>query len=706
MTITDVCASYSDRIQRLFAAFDLNKPGLEAVKAAVAGSRWEDACTALLAYYRVCDSGAWLRHDPVPASDAIEPKVDRMADGYFPVPGGEVAIPTLPSGHLDWGHVPDCAGGEEWVYGINRHDYMTDLVAAFVATGNRRYVRAIDAQLGDWVRTITEPAEVNVQGPCPWGTILEVGHRSKVWPGVFYGFQQEDDFSDATRILLLCQALEHAEYLEKHSSGGSNWIITEMAGLLSIACGWPEFRMADTWREMALRLCQDELAGQVYPDGVQKELSSNYQLAVLWHMDFFVATMRGAGIPIEPEFAALLERMWNYLAYSLCPNGYTPHNGDSDRPASGDPTQAIAPLQVVKPLLTAAEVYHRQDWIYIATNGARGIQPAGLPSIRYPWGGQLISRSGWDADAHWSYFDNGPWGILHQQFDALHFSVTACGRDLLVDSGRYTYKNYFGEAGTWRSYFIGTAAHNTLLVDGLGQVNGPLLVDAPFDETELCVTPAYDYAQGTYNSGYADVATAFARHKAVLWRQTPPEDGVDYTIAHTRGVLYLRGIGWLVVDRIATDRPRHVTPLWHFHPNCTVVRAGQDVVTDDGGVGNLRIQPIGGLNWDIDFVAGREGPDFQGWYSTEMDVKVPNTCAIYSADIPGTTTFAWFILPAKGMVPAAQITALPAMDDTVHVQLEIPGHPRVEAAVRLDLDTPLTLVNGEALHGHVGVLAI
>jgi hypothetical protein len=686
MSLSWVCEHYPERVQRLFAALNLELPALAAVSVAVRAQNWLTACAALVGYYRTCESGQWLRHAPLPPGDGTIPAVEKMAHASFPTPDGDIPVPRLPSGAMNWGYVPQGRGGDEWVYGINRHDYMTDMVAAFVATGNRRYAEALNEQLGDWVRSISVPEEPDNQGPCPWGTILEVGHRSKVWPGVFYGLQPYDEFTSATRILVLCQALDHAEFLFHRHSNGSNWVITEMSGLLSIACGWPEFREADTWRELALRLCQDELKGQVYPDGVQKELSSNYQMAVLWHLDFFIATMHGAGISIAPDFAALLERMWNYLAYSLCPNGYSPHNGDSDRPTSGDPNQVIAPLPVVKPLLAAAEVHRRPDWVYIATNGSRGERPEGLPSARFPWGGQLISRSGWEADAHWSYFDAGPWGILHQQFDALHLSITACGRDLLVDSGRYTYQNYFGEAGTWRSYFIGTAAHNTVLIDGLGQVNGPQLVDAPLDDTQMCITQTYDYAQATYYSGYADVATAFARHKAVLWRQMLPEEGVDYDVSHTRGVLYLRGMGWVVVDRIATDRPRRITPLWHFHPACTVIREGQSVVTVDEGVGNLRIQPVGTLDWEIEFISGRESPDFQGWYSTEMDVKVPNICACYTAEIEHTTTFAWVLLPAKGPVPAAEVEILDITEDAVHLLLHIPGVPAVEVAIRLDDD--------------------
>ena len=685
-TLAWVCECYPQRVDRLLARMNLDLPELAAVKAAAAAEDRERACEALLAYCRTCASGQWLRHAPVAPGAGTDPAAEKAALAIFPLPGHDVQIPRLPSGALNWGYVPPENGGIEWVYGINRHDYMADVLAAFYATGNRRYVRSLDAQLRDWCAQVGRPDKPGEA--CPWGTILEPGHRAKVWPAVFYGLQDEEDFAPSTRILLLSQALDHAEFLHQFHAGGSNWIITEMAGLFSVACAWPEFREAAAWRELAMRMMQAELREQVYPDGVQKELSSNYQWAVLWHLDHFVATARGAGQAFAPGFLALLESMWNYLAYALGPNGFTPHNGDSDRCRPTSDSQVIKPLDTVKPLLDAAVVYRRPDWEYIATNGARGVRPDGLPSVIFPWAGQLIMRSGWDADAHWAFFDAGPWGILHQHNDALHLSVTAFGRDLLVDSGRYTYQNYLAERGTWRSYFVNSIAHNVILVDGLVQADGPRLTEHPLTDEQACVTPDYDFALGTFAGGFADIATASARLKAILWRQ-PAIPEADRSVAHTRAVVYLRDRGWVVVDRIATERPRRLTALWHFHPDCTVVREGQSVVTVDPGVGNLRIQPIGPIEWDIKFVRGREGPDFQGWYSPEMDVRVPNTCACYEAEVAGTVTFAWLLVPARGPVPAVGVTRLEAPTDAMHVRLDGLGPVPVEVAARLDGVSPV-----------------
>lgn len=697
-----VVEHFPQRIGQLLAALDLGRPGLERVRAATVVGDPLAACSHLLDYYRSSRSGAWLRHAPMPPGEGVVASAEKAADAIFAVPGAELALPRLPSGGFDWGHAPPVPGGAEWAYGINRHDYMAELLAAFYATGNRRYVRSLDEQLHDWAASVTRPAAANThEGKCPWGTILEVGHRAKAWPAVFYGLQPEAEFTPATRLLLLSQALDHATFLYEHHAGGSNWIITEMAGLLSLACAWPEFREATVWRDLALSLTGQELAAQVYPDGVQKELSSNYQLAVLLHMGFFVDTVRGAGLPEDLALAALLEQMWNYLAYSLGPHGHAPQNGDSDRPGATD-SQVLQPLHAASPLAQAAAVYGREDWRYILTNGAHGERPPGLPSVLFPWAGQLIMRSGWEAEAQWGFFDVGPWGLLHQHNDALHLSVTAGGRDLLVDAGRYTYQNYWGEPGTWRSYFIGSAAHNVILVDGFGQANGRKVTDRPLEPGEAFLTAEYDYAQRSYTHGFVDVETAAIRHKSMMYGETTYAE-VQGEVVHTRAVLYLRGTGWVVVDRIETEKPRHITALWHFSPQCTVAREGQSVVTVDEGVENLRVQPVGTRDWQIELVSGREGPDFQGWYSPEMDVRVPNTCACYTAEIPRTTTLAWLLVPGRGRVTAVGTRELAAPEGAVHLVLDWPGRGPLEIAVRLDRDSDLRLANGEAFVGHCAV---
>ncbi len=128
----------------------------------------------------------------------------------------------------------------------------------------------------------------------------------------------------------------------------------------------------------------------------------------------------------------------------------------------------------------------RPDWRYIVSNGKEGERPAGAPSRFFPWAGQLISRSGWDADAYWSFFDVGPTGIADGHLDKLHLSISAYGMDLLEDSGVHGLSPPSGSS----------RAHNVVLIDGRDQAGEPLYAGQPVPDADFRITPDFDFARG------------------------------------------------------------------------------------------------------------------------------------------------------------------------------------------------------------------
>ncbi|MBN2311820.1 MAG: heparinase II/III-family protein, partial [Candidatus Hydrogenedentes bacterium] len=350
---------------------------------------------------------------------------------------------------------------------------------------------------------------------------------------------------------------------------------------------------------------------------------------------------------VPDDFRDGIERMYNYLAYSMRPSGYGALNNDSN-------------LDFTRPeVLAHVEQFGRRDWAYVATNGSEGDPPDAPPSRVFPWAGQVIMRSGWDADAHWAFFDVGPLGIGHWHYDKLHLSLSAHGRDILVDAGRYTYAG-----GTWRSYFVGSQSHNVILVDGKGQRAYERTAEEPMTGNYR-IAPGFDYARGTYDAGF---------------------DGVDGDVSHTRAVAYIRGKYWVAVDRVATDRARGIEALWHYHPACTVAVEGDDVASTDTGAGNVRIVPVpGGVDWDVRLVTGQTEPAIQGWWSREYNVKEPSCCAVYTARIESTATFAWILVPGNGPVPGfAEPPALSVDGGTATIRLALPGQPPDTVTVPLD----------------------
>ena len=355
-----------------------------------------------------------------------------------------------------------------------------------------------------------------------------------------------------------------------------------------------------------------------------------------------------AGRDVPKAWYEGLERMWNYYAYSLRPNGYGVLNNDSNL----DFNRRL--------IMDLYEQYERPDWAYIATNGAQGIRPVGPPSVMFPWAGQLISRSGWDAAAHWSVLDVGPWGIGHQHQDKLHLSVSAFGQDFLVDAGRLYYKN-----DAWRRFIRGTKAHNTFLIDGCEQNPDVEQTESPLGGDDYVIEKSFDFARGTFSAGYA---------------------GLEGEATHTRVVMYVRGLCWIVVDRVESENPRRLQGLWHTHPACDVRLAGIRASVQHEA-GNVLIAPVCGGSWRVEAVKGDGPPNIQGWYSPEYNQKDPATCLIYSRDVvAGPSTSVWLLVPYIGGQPTVEADVI-AETDMTWVTAKI-GSENVQAVLPLHGGAP------------------
>ena len=651
-SVERVCRAYPERMQALFRALDLERPDLAAVRRAYGEGSLAAAGHALLDHYRGGTSGSWLRREAVAVGADRDQAADAICEDRFTFYGRTAVVPRRADGRLDW----DCRGPDddvEWAWGLNRHHHLGTLLEALRGTGRLEYAARIDEHLRDWV-TSSIPYPPQASRTSMWRG-LEVALRIKQWARVFYGLQGHEGLSDGARLLLLSSLPDHAHYL-RHFHGGGNWATMELSSLATIAVAWPELAGAQAWMEYARSTLTAELRRQVYPDGAQTELTATYHRVALENFELLAEACRWGEVPLPAEYRAGLEGMWSYLARTLRPDGSGPLNNDSDRDLNRSR------------ILRAADRFGREDWRFLASNGAEGVAPTSGPSFFFPWAGQLVMRSGFDADAHWAFFDVGPWGTGHEHNDELHLSVAACGRDLLVDCGRFAYAGEVARRFRW-SYATRSAAHNVLLVDGQGQGPGPARAERPLPGSRYRITEAFDHARGA----------------------TDRFEGLEGRAAHARSVLYVRGAFWIVVDRVDTDRPRRIEALWHWHPDCTVAADGTRCRSIDADRGNLAIVPVGSLPWRLELVEGRDEPGIQGWYSRRYNEVEPCPTAVYTASLDASATFAWVLYPAKGPVPAIEATIVACDESGVLVRVTD------AAGRRFDAEVPLTEVREASL---------
>ncbi len=628
-SVEEACAAWPQQINAIFQNLDLGRPGLESVRQAYEKGDQAKACRLLLDYYESSPNRRIYRKEQPAVTGAIDSRGDSILRDIFTFQQVTGSVPRLPDRHLDW----NCTGPEndiEWAWALNRHYPINDLLAVWDKTGNPVYVRYADQFIRDWI--IKSQPYPGVKSNTAMWRGLEVSFRVKTWAKYFYQFMGTGYLSPATRLLILSSLPDHAHYARNFHAQG-NWLTMEMSGLATLATAWPEFKESKNWLDYTIGTMTASMKEQVYPDGVQTELTSSYHQVALSNFELFNSICKNAEVSLPAYFTETIASMWNYLAWTIRPDGYGVLNNDGDLTFNRGR------------LLKVAEELKRDDWKYIVSNGKQGKEPQTGPSVFFPWAGQLVSRSGFDEDAQWSFFDIGPWGTGHQHNDKLHLSVFAHGRDLLVDAGRFAYR---GEvAKKFRGYALGSQGHNVILIDHKGQAPGPLRATEPVTESACQISPRHDIARGSFDRF----------------------NDLEGTARHTRTLYYERNKFWIVVDQIETDRPRTIEALWHWHPGCRVLTEGQKVFTMNDK-GNLQIIPAGQQSWKITLVKGQETPEIQGWYSREYNIYEPAPATVYSTNIERSSTFVWLLYPTSGRPdPDTRIEVLSQTSSAIKVKI-------------------------------------
>ena len=327
------------------------------------------------------------------------------------------------------------------------------------------------------------------------------------------------------------------EHLAAHLTPERNHRTLEVYTLLlvALALGDGAATGAPT-AQQALDLLATNVATDIWSDGVHRECSSDYHLIVLRSLVGAVANSRAAGLSVPTELLSAATRASDFALHLQRPDGLTPALSDGDQ---GDYRDLLA---------LAAEVLDRPDLAWAATAGRSGTAPASR-SVTFPVGGYVVQRSGWGegdrpyADERFAVLDCGPLGDGgHGHYDQLSVELFGGGRSLVVDPGRFTYAE---DSSGLRHWFKGTAAHNTVTVDGLDQ------------------TP--------YRRGKPRGPVSTAR---LLGRRTEP--GLDivqgevsspsYDAVHTRTLALVDGDFWLVHDRLRAPTTHRYQARWHLAP--------------------------------------------------------------------------------------------------------------------------------------------
>jgi hypothetical protein len=268
----------------------------------------------------------------------------------------------------------------------------------------------------------------------------------------------------------------------------------------------------------------------------------------------------------------------------------------------------------------------------------RPAPPAGPPSRAFPDGGLVVMRSGWDARAHALVLDAGPLGCErnagHGHADLLAVECSVFGRPALVDPGTHGYT----ADPAWRDHFRGTAAHSTVLVDGVGQA----VPGAPFKWRTRAAARL-----GRWTAGGA-LEVAEAAHDG--YRRLPEP------VTHRRQVRFVARRYWILVDDLEGAGEHAVDLGFQFAPLDVRVEGLWARARVQGRAG-LLVRPFARVPLKADVHEGELEPP-RGWVSPDYGVRRPAPLVRYATVTRVPLRIVTLLFPTEDLAAAPPAAVL------------------------------------------------
>lgn len=367
-----------------------------------------------------------------------------------------------------------------------------------------------------------------------------------------------DFFTAEEKTVYLALMRRHTAVLQRAENDNnliSNWGFFHDHGLFFAALALDDPTLARTAAErMLLRFSY-----QFDADGIHRESSDEYQAAILL---FFLDVLLFADEKLLPDgFRDKARRCADALAVLHKPNGTLLGFGDSDNCDLRD-------------LMTRAAIvlrdgrYARFGWSepdydtlwYLPDGRADELfrfdpVPSEPLNAVFSESFHCVMRSDRTARAHFLHFMNPTFGGGHAHCDRLHIDLCIGGRDILTDSGRYTYKTC-----PERLALKSTAAHNCCTVDGA--------------EPQEPLSSWTFAAVGQSANGYFRESESFVyAESADLSYLAPPTRTV-----HERRILFIKPNLFILTDVFHAFEAHTYRAYFNFSPDGGVTADGHSFV--------------------------------------------------------------------------------------------------------------------------------
>lgn len=528
-------------------------------------------------------------------------------------------------------------GDIKYLWEPNRHIELVTLAQAWNLTGEPQYIEGSRILLDSWFEQCPYPLGPN------WTSSLEQAVRLVNWSFAWHLLGGEvsplfeGDVGQAFKNRWLKVIYQHCQFIagnfSRHSSA-NNHLLGEYMGLLIGAITWPLWPESVRWRQLAHLGFESEALKQNFEDGVNREQAIWYQHEVADMMLLCGLVCRANEVEFDAAFWKRLEAMLEFIASLMDVGGNMPMIGDSDDAVMVRFSQKPG-FNVYKSLLeTGAVLFSRGDfkvkagrfddksrWLLGDDAEERfkelGISASETLCQNFPQGGYyVLGQHFGQPNEIRAVVDCAALGYLsiaaHGHADALAFTLSVAGEEMLIDPGTYAYHTQ----KEWRNYFRSTCAHNTVSVDGLDQS----VIGGNFMWLKHANVRFEDWESSEWQE------RVLGCHDGYLRLVDP--------VLHRREIIFDKVSNMIrVLDTLECRKNHKIEVHWHCHEDTEVSLMGTCVkIARAKSEINLMLEDN---RFSVRLARGEESPPL-GWISRSFDSKVPTTVVVWSGEIEGS----------------------------------------------------------------------
>lgn len=522
----------------------------------------------------------------------------------------------IPGGYA-WGS--EKSSNIEYAYQTVRFMQTRTVIAEYLYTNNEKYAYALLSNIADFIKDSGTAT--------PYPRLLDAALRMQQWIVVLKYLKNNKYMDSELCTMFLKNMWSNIDFYSRNISATSNWLDYAYLAEFYASQAFPEFKVSSEGVKTSTNHFTEGIKKSFLQDGSYIEATNGYSNSVLsMHRDFKKAAY-SMGISLPEEYDERLRKAVYGIVLMYGSGGSTLQYGDE-----GFGTRSTNGYgQFV-------EWFDDYELQYIDSQGQKGTEPSWTSHL-FENSAYTVLRSGWEKDdtVLFTNVRGGDGG--HGHADDNEIVLSAFGKRLLVDSGKFNYDAY----SEVRQYALSTRAHNTVLINNTSQRNGWL---SPSTE---CV--------GTVHSFVADKNYDFVSQSTKS----------NASSGHKRSILFIKD-GPIVVSDYMTPNDKKsensFKQLWHMTPEANMSIENESGVIRSNFEDGKNIIVASG---DRDAASYAE----DGFYDMGNDVRVKY--GLFERKSKGNTIMNTVLLPTDYKDAALSAQTLESPEDVAALSFEVKG---------------------------------